>query len=140
MRCWSKRNIDVKLKDKHCLHPIASPRLCLFLLYNLPASCALAARARSRVILSVPLNRPVKDIVILVTFADEQVPEQFAEVRIIWLVVKAQSTTVVEEDSKLVREATAKKVRGGSHFLLHDTIVLLLLRGSLEALPREGAT
>jgi hypothetical protein len=76
----------------------------------------------------------------LESLTDEQVPEQLAKVRIIRLIVEAESTTVVEEDAKLVGETAAQQIGRGGHLLLHDSVVLLLLGSSLEALPWEGTT
>ncbi len=56
------------------------------------------------------------------------------------LIVEAESAAIVEENSEFIREATAKKVGQGRHLLLHNAVVLLLLRRRLQSLPREGAT
>ena len=100
---------------------------------------AAGAKRLSVVFLRTTLNTPVKDVVVLVALTDEEVAEQFAQVRTIRLVVKAKSTSVIQEDSKFVRESSAKEVGGCGHLLLHDTVILLLLRGSLEALPGQSA-
>ena len=49
------------------------------------------------------------------------------------------SRRTVEVDGKLVGEPAAEVLGRGRHLLLHDAVVLLLLRRSLEALPRERA-
>lgn len=82
-------------------------------------------------------DAPVEDVIVLETLADEQVAEEFAEVRVVRLVVEAEGATIVKEDAKLIREATAKQVGGRGHLLLHDAVILLLLGRSLETLPRE---
>ena len=86
------------------------------------------------------MDAPVEDVVVLVPFADEEVPEEFPQVRVIRLVIKPQCASVVQKDGELVGEATAEKVGGRGHLLLHNPIVLLLLGGGLETLPGERAT
>ena len=56
------------------------------------------------------------------------------------LVIEAESSGVVEEYAELVGESTAEKVCGRGHLLLHDAVILLLLRGSLETLPWKSST
>ena len=51
------------------------------------------------VILSVPLDTPVKDIVVLVPLMHKEVTEEFMEVRVVWLVVKMEGADVVEKDT-----------------------------------------
>ena len=97
------------------------------------------AGASTGIVLSSALHTPVEDVVVLVPLADEQVPEEFTEVRVIRLVIESKSAAVVEEDAKLVGKAAAKKIRGRRHLLFHDTIVLLLLGRSLESLPGKSA-
>jgi hypothetical protein len=91
-------------------------------------------------ILLVLVDSPIEDIVILETLTNEEITEDLSKVRVIWLVIEAEGTSVVEVDGELVGEASAENFSWGSHLLLHDAIVLLLLGGSLEALPRKGAT
>lgn len=105
-----------------------------------PASSSLGARGSGLIILSTTLDAPVEDVVILIAFTNEEVAEQLAQVRIVGLVVESEGASVVEEDAKLVGEASAKKVGGSRHLLLHDAVVLLLLGGSLQALPWESST
>lgn len=88
----------------------------------------------------VLIHSPVENVVVLEALPDEEVTEDLAEVAVVGLVIEAEGARVVEIDGELVREATAEDLGGGCHLLLHDTIVLLLLGGSLEALPRERAT
>ena len=54
------------------------------------------------------LNAPVEDVVVLEALANEQVAEEFPEVGVIGLVIEAEGTAVIEEDTKLAREATAE--------------------------------
>lgn len=91
-------------------------------------------------ILLVLVDGPVEDVVILESFADEQVTEDLAEVRVVGLIVEAKRAGVVEVDGELVGEATAENLGGSGHLLLHDTVVLLLLSGSLQTLPGQRAT
>ena len=86
------------------------------------------------------MNAPVEYVVVLIPFADEEIPEEFPQVRVIGLVVEPQGPGVVQEDGELVRETTAEKVGGCGHLLLHDPVVLLLLGSGLETLPGERAT
>jgi hypothetical protein len=83
------------------------------------------------------VNGPVKYVVILEAFTDEKVPEYFAQVRVVRLIIETQRTGVIEVDGELIGEATAENLSGSSHFLLHDPIVFLLFSGSLESLPRK---
>jgi hypothetical protein len=91
-------------------------------------------------ILLVLVDSPVEHIVVLEAFTDEEIAEDLAEVRVVWLVVEAEGAGVVQVDGELVREATAEHLGGGGHLLLHDAVVLLLLGGRLETLPGKGAT
>jgi hypothetical protein len=84
------------------------------------------------------LHAPIEHIIVLEAFTDKQIAEQLAKVRIIGLIIEAESTAVVEEDSKLIRETAAEEIGRGSHLLLHDSVVLLLLGGGLETLPWES--
>jgi hypothetical protein len=91
-------------------------------------------------VLLVLVHGPVKDIIVLEAFADEEIAEDLAQVRVVWLVIEAEGTGVVQVDGELVGETAAENLSGGRHLLLHDAVVLLLLRSSLEALPGKGAT
>ena len=91
-------------------------------------------------ILLVLVDGPIKDIVILETLTNEEITEDLSEVRVIRLVIKAEGSSVVEVDGKLVREASAENLGGSCHLLLHDAVILLLLGGSLETLPWERAS
>jgi len=86
------------------------------------------------------LDAPVEDVVILVSFTDEEIPEEFPQVGIVRLVVEPQGPSIVQEDGELVGEATAEEIGRCGHLLLHDPVVLLLLCSGLETLPRERAT
>lgn len=112
------------------------------------------------------LDRPIKDVVVLEAFTDEEVAEELAQVRVIGSVIEAESAAVVEVDAEplkgkekscelrmnvklrekkkkkgsLVREAAAEELGGRGHLSLHDAVVLLLLCGSFETLPGEGTS
>lgn len=95
-------------------------------------SLQLAVDARNgRRVLLVLIHGPVEDVVVLEALADEEVAEDLTEVRVIRLVVKAQTASVVEVDGELIRESAAQDFSGGGHLLLHDPVILLLLGGSL---------
>ena len=121
------------------LHSIAGAVLILFLDDLAPGSSLLGAGALA-VFLGATLDAPVEDVVVLVTLTNKEITEELAEVRIVRLVVEAKSTSVVEEDAKLVGESAAQKIRRGGHLLLHNAVVLLLLGGGFETLPGQGAT
>jgi len=91
-------------------------------------------------ILLVLIHSPVKHVVVLEALANEEVAENLAQVRVVWLVVEAKRASVVEVDGKLIWEAAAEDLCWGGHLLLHDAVVLLLLGGSLKTLPWKGAT
>lgn len=91
-------------------------------------------------ILLVLVDGPVEYIIVLESLADEEVTEDLAEVRVVWLVVEAEGTGIVQVNGKLIGEATAEHLSGGGHLLLHDAVVLLLLGGRLKTLPGKGAT
>ena len=117
-----------------------TPRLGSFLIRgNLPPSCSALARS-STVLLNAPLDTPVKDVVVLISFADEKIAEELPQVRVVRLVIEPQGTSVVQEDGKFVGEATAEEVGWCGHLLLHNPIVLLLLCSGLETLPGERST
>jgi len=63
--------------------------------------------------------------------------EEFANVRIVRFVIKAEHVSAFKEDSNFVGKTTAKEISGGGH-LLHDVIILQLLSSSVECLPWEG--
>ena len=85
-------------------------------------------------------NTPIKDIVILVALAKKEITKEFAQIGIIRPLIEAKSTSVIQEDAKLGRESTTQDICGSGHLLLHDTIVHLLLRSSLETLPGKGTS
>jgi hypothetical protein len=86
------------------------------------------------------VDSPIEDVIVLETLTDEQISEDLAKVRVVRLIIKPQRTGVVKVDSKFVRETTAENFGRSGHFLLHNTIILLLLCSSLQALPRQRPT
>lgn len=101
---------------------------------------SLVGLGNSLGVLLVLVHGPIENIVVLETLADKEIAEDLAEVGIVWLVVEAKGTGVVEVDGELIWESTAEDLGWGGHLLLHDAVILLLLGGSLESLPWEGAT
>ena len=82
---------------------------------TLTASHVSIVRTALLLLLGGGLDGPVKDIVVLEAFADKQVAEELAEVRVVGLVVEAERTAVVEIDCELVGEAAAEDFGGGRH-------------------------
>ena len=91
-------------------------------------------------VLLVLVDGPVEDVIILEGLTNEEITENLSEVRVIGLVVEAERPSVVQVHGELIGEPTAKNLGGSSHLLFHDTVVLLLLGGSLQALPGERST
>lgn len=91
-------------------------------------------------ILLVFVDGPVKHVVILKAFTNEQIPEDFPQVAVVGLVVEPKRPGVVEVDGELVGEAAAKDFSRRRHLLLHDAVIFLFLGGSLQALPGQRAT
>lgn len=68
------------------------------------------------------------------TVPGEEVPEELAQVGVIWLVIKAQAAAVLEVGCELHWEAFAEHLNRRGHLLLADLLVLLLLCERLQAL------
>lgn len=51
--------------------------------------------------------RPVKHIIILITFTEEEISEEFAKIAVIWFVVESERPAVVEVDGEFAGEAAA---------------------------------
>lgn len=86
------------------------------------------------------VDGPVENVIVLEGLADEQVPENLPQVRVVGFVIETQGTGVVQVDGELVGETTAKNLCGGGHLLLHDTVVFLLLSSGLQTLPGKRTT
>lgn len=110
-----------------------------FFFFILVGSLCVARGRNGLSILLILVDRPVKDIVVLETLSHKEVAEDLSEVGVVRLVVKAQGTGIIQVDGKLVGKAAAQDLGGSGHFLFHDPIILLLLRGGFESLPRQGA-
>ena len=109
------------------------------LLFGLIGCCLLSLGLGDGLsVLLVLVDGPVEDIVILEPLTHKQVAEDLAQVRIVWLVVEAETASVVEVDGELVGEAAAQNLGGRRHLLLHDAVILLLLGGRLKTLPRQA--
>lgn len=91
-------------------------------------------------VLLVLVHGPIEDVVVLESFTDEEVAENLTEVAVVRLVVESEGSSVVEVDGELVGEATAKDLGRCGHLLLHDTVILLLLGGSLKSLPGKRSS
>ena len=91
-------------------------------------------------VLLILVDGPVEDVVVLEALSDEEVTEDLSKVGIVRLIVEAERSSVVEVNGKFVGEASTENLGGSCHLLLHDSIVLLLLGGSLQTLPWEGAS
>lgn len=81
------------------------------------------------------LDRPVKDVVVLESLPNEEVPEELSKVRVVGLVVESERPAVVKVDGELVGESSAEELGRSRHLLFHDPVVLLLLGRRLESLP-----
>merc|ERR1719221_742402 len=81
---------------------------------------------------------PVEDKVVLVALAEEQVLEKPAQVGVVWPVLEPQTPAVVEVCHELAREVLAQDLYRGRHLLLHDLLILLLLRVGFQALPGQA--
>jgi len=77
------------------------------------------------------VDSPVENVVVLESLPDKKIPKDLAEVRVIGFVVKPQRAGVIEVYGELIGESTAENFGGSGHFLLHNSIVLLLFSGSL---------
>jgi hypothetical protein len=86
-------------------------------------------------VLLVLLDGPVEEVVVDLTLANKEITEDLAEVGVVWLVVEAEGTGVVEVDSKLVGQTVTEDLGWGGHLLLHDLVVLFLLEVTVHTLP-----
>jgi|SRR5712671_2908212 len=127
-------------KQRRPLLSVAGSGFTLILLDNLTSTARCFGTGTRHLILGATLDTPVEHVVVLVTLAGEKVSEKLAQVRVVRLVIEPQGTGIVQEYTELVGETAAEKVGRGCHLLFHDTVVLLLLCGRLQALPRESST
>jgi hypothetical protein len=109
-----------------------------------PHQQCLAPHSRSAAIFSLMRHTlghtPVKNVVVLITFPNEEIVEELVKVGIVGFVIETEGMTVVQKDAKFVGETSAKEIGRGSHFFLHDTVIFLLLGCCLQPLPRELTT
>merc|ERR1711957_695884 len=80
-------------------------------------------------------DRPIKYEVILVSLAEEQIFQQTAQVGIVWAVLEAQATAVVEVRNELHGKVFAQYLNRCRHLPFHDLFVLLLFGIGLQPLP-----
>ena len=93
---------------------------------------------RCRIIYLLQLDEgPVKDIVIQKVLAGKEITKDLAQIGIVGTVIEAKGAHIVEVDGKFGRVAATKRLGAGGHFLLHDSVVLLLLGACLEPLPGQ---
>jgi len=85
----------------------------------------------------LPEHRPVKHVVVIVVQRAEKYSEELAQVHVVRGLVEAQPAAVVQIHDKLGRVTLAQDVDRRRHLLLADTVIFLLLRRRLEALPRQ---
>ncbi len=60
-------------------------------------------------------------------------------VPVVWLLLESEWAAVVEVRGKLAWRSLAQDIDGRGHFLLRDPLILLLLGGGPQSLPRQGA-
>jgi hypothetical protein len=80
---------------------------------------------------------PIEDIVVLKSFSDEKISEQFPQVRIIRFIIKPQTPRIIQKNGKLIRKPPTQNLCTRRHFLLHDSVIFLFLRSSFKSLPRQ---
>jgi len=88
------------------------------ILDNLSPTCTsiLATGTSTAIILGTSLDAPIEEVVVLVSFMNEEITEEFVKVQIVRLIIKAKSTGIVEENSELVWEVVAEEISGSSNF------------------------
>ena len=111
--------------------------MVFFLNYIVPRS---GSRWPGAILSSVTLKTPIKDVVIMVSLANREIAEEFAQVGIVWPLIEAKSTSIIQEDAKLGRESMTQEICGSGHLHLLDTTILLFYRSDLETLPGKGAS
>src|SRR5882757_6077074 len=101
-----------------CLHPVTC-LVVLVILDNFPSasSCFLATSASATIIHCTSLDAPIEDIVVLIIFMNEEISEELVKVRVVQLIIEVQCTSIVEEDTELIGEATTEEISGCGHLL-----------------------
>lgn len=112
--------------------------MVFLLLDDFPATGSSLGAGACSVILSVALDAPIKDVVVLVALTNKEVSEELAEIRIVGLVVETKGAGVVQKNTEFIGETTAEEVSGCGHLFLHDAVIFLLLGGGFQTLPGEG--
>lgn len=102
--------------------------------------CLAGSLGNSLRILLILVHSPIENIVVLKSLANKKIAENLAQVAVVGLVIESKRPCIVEVNGKFVRESAAKHLGWRSHLLLHNTVILLLLRSSLQALPRQRTT
>jgi len=114
--------------DKGELHSKRDSRCCLL--------TSLIGLALPRLVVE---DGPIEDEVILVALSEKQVLQQPTQVGIIRPVLEAQTSAIVQVCHKINWEMLAQNLHRCRHLLLHDFLVLLLLRIRPQALPWQAA-
>jgi hypothetical protein len=50
---------------------------------------------------------PVEDVVVLESFTDEKIPEEFAQVSVIGFIIESQRPSIIQEDGKFIGKSPA---------------------------------
>ena len=82
----------------------------------------------------------IKDEVVLVGLPEEEFLEQAPQVGIVGAILEAQAPAVVQVGHEFTGRVLAEDLAGRGHPLLHDFLLLLLLRVRFQPLPGQGTT
>mmetsp|Transcript_122964 Transcript_122964/g.226495 ORF Transcript_122964/g.226495 Transcript_122964/m.226495 type:complete len:229 (-) Transcript_122964:394-1080(-) len=116
-------------------HAIDESPACLYIsCWTFSIFCA-AATSTCVFLGLVVQDCPVKDKIVLVALAQEEVFQQPAQVCIVRAILESQAAAVIEICDKLGWEMLAKHLYWCGHLLLHDFLVFLFLAISFEPLP-----
>jgi len=83
---------------------------------------------------------PVEGVVVLVVQGSEEDPKQLPEIHVVWSLLEAETTAVVEIHGELGWETFAENFHWSRHLLLADLLILLFLGGGLQSLPWQAAS
>jgi len=83
---------------------------------------------------------PVEGVVVLVVQGSEEDPKQLPEIHVVWSLLEAETTAVVEIHGELGWETFAENFHWSRHLLLADLLILLFLGGGLQSLPGQTAS
>jgi hypothetical protein len=85
-----------RLTSVRTKHPITGTMILIVPNNFTPTSGnLLATSASATIILGTPMNVLIKNIIILVAFMNKEVVEEFAEIRVVRLIIKAEVTSTV---------------------------------------------